>query len=110
MEASRRPEEALGERDRPRPDRGRGARRHVDQQLLDRDRHEALLEGDLVAAVELEVPLAPVQELLEQPVGLEPQRLEELGALDEAPLHQQIDQPAAGRLVLGDGPREVAAR
>ena len=68
---------------------------------------EPLLVGDLVAAVELEVPLAPAQELLEQPVGLEAQGLEELRALDVAPLDQQVDQPAAGRLVLGGGPGEV---
>ena len=69
--------------------------------------HEALLVGDLVAAVELEVSLAPAQELLEQPVGLEAQGLEELRALDVAPLDQQVDQPAAGRLVLGGGAGEV---
>ena len=68
---------------------------------------EPLLVGDLVAAVELEIPLAPAQELLEQPVGLQAQGLQELRALDEAPLDQQVDQPAAGRLVLGGGPGEV---
>ena len=79
----------------------------MDEQLLHRDRVEPLLVGDLVATVELEVSLAPAQELLEQPPGLEPQGLEELRPLQVPPLHQHVDQPAAGGLVLGGRPVEV---
>src|SRR4029079_4141274 len=67
----------------------------ADEQLFDRDGVDALLERHLVAGVELEVALVPAQELQQQAVGLQAQRLEQLAALDEAALEQQVEQPLA---------------
>src|SRR5581483_2356140 len=82
----------------------------TDEQLLDRDGVEAFLVRDLVARVELEVALVPAQELEEQPVGLLAQRLEELTAIDEATLEQQVEQALAALLVLGGDGAEIPGR
>jgi hypothetical protein len=63
------------------------------QQLVDADRPEPLLVGDLVAAVELELAAAPVEERAQQPRGLDPQRIEEPGTVQVALAHQQVGQP-----------------
>jgi hypothetical protein len=76
----------------------------ADEQLFDRDGVEALLVRHLLARVELEVALVPAQQLQQQPVSLQAQRFEQLAALDEAALEQQVEQPLAAAVVLrGDG-------